>query len=325
MATSLDQLKKFTIVVSDTGDFEQIAKYKPQDATTNPSLIFTASQLPQYQKFVEEAVKYGKEKGGSDHAKQAELAMDRLAVLFGLEILKIIPGRVSTEIDARLSFDTEGTIKKAREIVALYKEAGIDYEKRVLVKIASTWEGLQAAKVLEAEGIHVNMTLLFSLTQAIVSAENGVTLISPFAGRITDFYKAKEGRKDNYPAHEDPGVVSIQHIYNYLKKYGYKTVVMGASFRTKEQIIELAGCDLLTVAPTLLAELQQSTIEITQKLDASKAAERCTLPKQSITQSRFLWDLNNDEMAHFKLAEGIRKFSDDLIKLEKDVLKRLQA
>jgi len=325
MATSLDQLKQFTTVVSDTGDFEQISKFKPQDATTNPSLIYTASQLPQYQKFVDEAVAYGKEKGGSDPAKQTELALDRLAVLFGLEILKIIPGRVSTEIDARLSFDLEATVKKAREIVALYKDAGIDYQKRVLVKIASTWEGLQAAKILEAEGIHVNMTLLFSLTQAIVAAEVGATLISPFAGRITDFYKAKEGRKDNYPATQDPGVVSIHQIYNYLKKYDYKTVVMGASFRTKEQIIELAGCDLLTVAPALLAELQQNTIEVTQKLDKSKAVERCSLPKQSISQSRFLWDLNNDEMAHFKLAEGIRKFSEDLIKLEKEIQKKLHG
>lgn len=325
MATSLDQLKQHTIVVSDTGDFEQIAKYKPQDATTNPSLIYTASQLPQYQHLVDEAVAYGKEKGGSDLAKQSELALDRLAVLFGLEILKIIPGRVSTEIDARLSFDIDSTVRKAREIVALYKDAGIDYQKRVLVKIASTWEGLQAAKILEAEGIHVNMTLLFSLTQAIVSAEVGATLISPFAGRITDFYKAKEGRKDNYPAAEDPGVVSIHKIYNYLKKYDYKTVVMGASFRTKEQIIELCGCDLLTVAPALLAELQQNTIDVPQKLEKAKAAERCNLPKQTISQSRFLWDLNNDEMAHFKLAEGIRKFSEDLVKLEKEIQKKLQA
>jgi len=288
-------------------------------------LIYTASQLPQYQKFVNEAVVYGKEKGGSDLAKQTELALDRLAVLFGLEILKIIPGRVSTEIDARLSFDTEATVKKAREIVALYKDAGIDYQKRVLVKVASTWEGLQAAKILEAEGTHVNMTLLFNLTQAIVAAEVGATLISPFAGRITDFYKAKEGRKDHYPAPQDPGVVSIQQIYNYLKKYDYKTVVMGASFRTKEQIIELAGCDLLTVAPALLAELQQTTIEVTKKLDKGKAAERCALPKQTISQNRFLWDLNNDEMAHFKLAEGIRKFSEDLVKLEKEIQKKLQG
>lgn len=325
MTSSLEQLKKFTKVVSDTGDFEQIAKFKPLDATTNPSLLYSASQLPQYQHLVDEAVKYGKENGGAELARQTELALDRLAVLFGLEILKIIPGRVSTEIDARLSFDKEATVRKAREITALYKASGVDFQQRVLVKIASTWEGLQAAKELEAEGIHVNMTLLFSLTQAIVAAEVGATLISPFAGRITDFYKAKENRTANYPPHEDPGVVSIHQIFNYLKKYGYKTVVMGASFRTKEQIIELAGCDLLTVSPQLLEQLQNSTEPIVQKLDQTLASERCSLAKQSISQSRFLWELNQNEMAHFKLAEGIRKFSEDLEKLEKDIQKRLKA
>jgi len=323
--SSLEQLKQFTKVVSDTGDFEQIAKFKPLDATTNPSLVYSASLLPQYQHLVDDAVKYGKLNGGSLLSRQTEIALDRLAILFGLEILQIIPGRVSTEIDARLSFDKEATVKKAREIVALYKAAGIDYEKRVLVKIASTWEGLQAAKELEAEGIHVNMTLLFSLTQAIVAAEVNATLISPFSGRITDFFKAKENRQTPYPAQEDPGVLSIQQIYNYLKKYNYPTVVMGASFRNKEQIIELAGCDLLTVSPQLLEQLQNTTEPVVLKLDAKLAAERCSLPKQSISQSQFLWELNQNEMAHFKLAEGIRKFSEDLEKLEKEIQKRLQA
>jgi transaldolase len=253
-----------------------------------------------------------------------ELALDRLAVNFGFEILKIIPGRVSTEIDARLSFDKEATIKKAKEIIQIYKDEGIDTEKRVLVKIASTWEGLQAAKELEKENIHCNLTLLFSLAQAAVAGDVGVTLISPFVGRITDFEKAK--RKVDFAAHEDPGVLSVQTIYNYLKKFGYKTVVMGASFRTMEQPLELAGCDLLTVSPNILEKLASSNVSVSRKLDVASAKTKSQYSKPlKFDQKSFLWALNQDEMAHFKLAEGIRKFTEDLELLETEIKKRLQS
>lgn len=315
--SSLDQLKKYTTVVSDTGDFESIKKYKPQDATTNPSLIYTACQLSQYKHLVDDAISYGKSKG-TDKNEKVSLAMDKLAVNFGVEILKIVPGRVSTEVDARLSFDTESNIKKAREIIALYKDAGIDKE-RILIKIASTWEGIQAAKELEKEGIHCNMTLLFSLVQAVACAEAKATLISPFAGRITDFYKQKEG-KSSYPPNEDPGVLSVRSIFNYYKRYDYKTVVMGASFRTKEQVMELAGCDLLTVSPQLLEELQNSTAEVSRKLDPQKTTD---VPKIDIAEKNFRWLLNEDEMADFKLAEGIRRFAADLKKLEVEITNKI--
>jgi len=315
--SSLEQLKKYTTVVSDTGDFESIKKYKPQDATTNPSLIYSACQLSQYKHLVDDAISYGKSKG-KDKNEKVSLAMDKLAVNFGVEILKVVPGRVSTEVDARLSFDTESNIKKAREIIGLYKDAGIDKE-RILIKIASTWEGIQAAKELEKEGIHCNMTLLFSLVQAVACAEAKATLISPFAGRITDFYKQKEG-KSSYPPNEDPGVLSVRSIYNYYKQYSYKTVVMGASFRTKEQVIELAGCDLLTVSPQLLEELQNSTAEVPRKLDPQKTTE---VPKIENTEKNFRWLLNEDEMADFKLAEGIRRFAADLKKLEAEITKKI--
>jgi transaldolase len=317
--SSLDQLKQYTIVVADTGDFNAMQKYKPQDSTTNPSLLYTASQSPQYKHLVDDAIQYGKSKG-KDLREQTLIAMDKLAVNFGLEILKIVPGRVSTELDARLSFDTEATIQKAHEIIELYKAAGIDKE-RVLVKVASTWEGIQAARQLEAQGIHCNMTLLFSLGQAAACAEAGVTLISPFAGRITDFYKARD-KKDSYPAPEDPGVISVKTIYNYYKYHGYKTVVMGASFRTKEQVMELAGCDLLTVAPALLEELANANIEVTKKLDASKATQ---VPKIPTDEKSFRWQLNEDEMAEVKLADGIRRIAADLLKLEKEIQKRLET
>lgn len=317
--SSLDQLKQFTTVVSDTGDFNVIQKYKPQDATTNPSLLFTASQQPQYKHLVDEAIQYAKSKG-TTLDEQVALAVDKVVVNFGVEILKIVPGRVSTEVDARLSFDTEGNIKKARELIALYKEAGIDKE-RVLIKIASTWEGIQAAKELEKEGIHCNLTLLFSLVQAAACAEAGVTLISPFAGRITDWYKAKE-KKDSYPPADDPGVKSVQTIFNYYKHHGYKTVVMGASFRTKEQVMELAGCDFLTISPTLLGELSASNLPVSKKLDASKVQ---SVPKLNVDEKNFRWLLNEDEMATDKLAEGIRRFAADLAKLEKELKAKLQA
>jgi len=320
MKTSLDALKEHTIVVADTGDFELLAKFKPQDSTTNPSLVYAASQQSQYSHLVTDAVAYGK-KHGTNLASQTEKAMDKLAVNFGVEILKIVPGRVSTEIDARLSFDTAATVRKGRELIELYKEAGIDKD-RVLLKIASTWEGLQAAKELEAEGLHCNMTLLFSVVQAALAGEVGATLISPFAGRITDFYKQKEG-KSGYPPHEDPGVLSVRAIYNYIHTFGYKTVVMGASFRTAEQVTELAGCDLLTVSPQLLGELQASSADVSPKLSHA-AAVKLSLEKLDVSEGTFKFHLNDDEMASFKLAEGIRKFAADLVKLEANIKKQLQ-
>jgi len=318
MSSALDQFKKFTTVVADTGDFEAINKYQPQDSTTNPSLVYAASQLPQYRHLVDDAIEYGK-KHGKDTNEKTLIALDKLAVNFGVEILKIVPGRVSTEVDARLSFDTEANIKKAHELIALYKEAGIAKE-RILIKIASTWEGIQAAKQLEKEGIHCNLTLLFNLAQAIACAEAGVTLISPFAGRITDFYK-KRDNKDHYAPAEDPGVISVKSIFNYYKYHGYKTVVMGASFRTKEQVIELAGCDLLTVSPTILEDLAKSNVEVVQKLDASKVI---AVPKLDVNEKNFRWLLNEDEMATEKLAEGIRRFAADLRKLEAEIRKKIE-
>jgi len=319
MANTLEQFKKFTTVVADTGDFESIKKYQPQDSTTNPSLLSSASQLPQYKHLVEDAILYGK-KHGKDTNEKTLIALDKLAVNFGAEILKIIPGRVSTEIDARLSFDTEANIKKARELIALYKEVGIDKE-RILIKIASTWQGIQAAKELEKEGIHCNLTLLFGLGQAIACAEAGVTLISPFAGRITDFYK-KRDNKTSFPAPEDPGVISVKTIFNYYKQYGYKTVVMGASFRNKEQIIELAGCDYLTISPALLDELAQSHIEVVRKLDPHHTTPT---PKVNMDEKTFYWMLNEDEMATEKLADGIRKFAADLKKLETEIKAKIEV
>jgi len=259
-----------------------------------------------------------KKKGGSQD-EQANHAMDKLSVNFGLEILKIIPGRVSTEIDARLSFDTHATIDKAREIIALYKHNGIDKE-RILVKVASTWEGIEAAKALEKEGIHCNLTLLFSLVQAQACAEAQVTLISPFAGRITDFFKEKE-KKDGFPPQQDPGVLSVQRIFNYYKKYGYKTVVMGASFRTKEQVLELAGCDLLTVSPQILDQILQMDVDVPLKLDAHNPVTNDH--KVVLDEKTFRWLLNEDEMATVKTAEGIRRFAADLVKLENEIRKKL--
>jgi transaldolase len=318
MANGLEKLKQFTTVVADSGDFQSIKKYQPQDSTTNPSLILTASQKPENQHLVEDAVKYGKSKGKTLQEK-TEFAMDKLAVNFGLEILKIVPGRVSTEIDARLSFDTEATIKKAHEIIQLYKDSGIDKEK-ILVKIASTWEGIQAAKKLEEQGIHCNMTLLFSLIQAVASAEAKATLISPFVGRITDFYKQKTGQ--NYEPSQDPGVISVKNIFNYFKQSGYKTVVMGASFRSKEQVLALAGCDYLTVSPNLLEELASSNIEVPRILDPAKPHP---IEKISHDEKTFRWLMNEDEMATVKLSEGIRRFAADLVKLESEIKKKIEA
>ncbi|XP_020629068.1 transaldolase-like [Orbicella faveolata] len=320
MASTLEQLKKFTTVVADSGDFETISQYKPTDATTNPSLLLAASKMPQYHHLLEKAVQYGKS-NGSTLEEQATAAMDKLFVLFGLEILKIIPGRVSTEVDARLSFDVEGSIERAKKFIKLYEEAGISKE-RILIKLSTTWEGVQAAKTLEQEGIHCNMTLLFSFAQAVACAEAGVTLISPFVGRILDWYVKNTDQKQFQPA-DDPGVKSVTAIYNYYKKFGYKTVVMGASFRNTGQITELAGCDLLTISPSLLDKLTKSTETISQKLSVEEAA-KLDIEKVSLDEKKFRWLLNEDQMATEKLAEGIRKFAVDAVKLEDMIKAELQ-
>ncbi|KAJ3274194.1 Transaldolase, partial [Borealophlyctis nickersoniae] len=306
----------YTTVVADTGDFESIAKYKPQDATTNPSLILAATQKPQYAHLIESAIEYGKKKGGSIE-DQLSWAIDKLLVNFGAAILQIVPGRVSTEVDARLSFDKEGSIAKAKRMIALYEEAGIGRE-RVLIKLASTWEGIQAAKALESEhNIHCNLTLLFSFPQAVACAEANVTLISPFVGRILDWYKKATGK--DYAPHEDPGVLSVKRIYNYYKKYDYKTIVMGASFRNVGEIEELCGCDFLTISPALLEELANSQKALEPKL-LPQFAKQQDIPKVSYDEKTFRWELNEDAMATEKLSEGIRNFAKDGKKLE-DVLR----
>jgi transaldolase len=310
--TLLESLKKSTIVVADTGDIEAIAKFKPQDATTNPSLLYHAAQQPQYAHLVEQALQEASEAGGAQEA-QTEEFMDRLFVAFGREILKIIPGRVSTEVDAGLSFNKEGSIAKARKLIGLYKEAGVD-PQRILIKVASTWEGIRAAEQLEREGIHCNLTLLFSFAQAVACAEAGVTLISPFVGRIYDWYKKEKGGAE-IPADEDPGVTSVTRIYNYYKKFDYKTQVMGASFRKVEQITRLAGSDLLTISPDLLAKLAQGQGEVPPRLTVS-AAKASDAEKIHLDEKTFRWMHNEDAMANDKLSEGIRKFYADARKLE---------
>ncbi|WP_341528150.1 transaldolase [Nostoc sp. UHCC 0302] len=318
----LEQLRKMTVVVADTGDIQAIEKFKPQDATTNPSLITAAAQMPEYQEIVDQTLLQAKKDAGAgaSQAQIVSLAFDRLAVAFGLKILQIIPGRVSTEVDARLSYDTEATVTKARELIAQYKAAGVD-RNRVLIKIASTWEGIRAAEILEKEGIHCNLTLLFGLHQAIACAEAGVTLISPFVGRILDWYKKDTGR-DSYPANEDPGVVSVTKIYNYYKKFGYKTEVMGASFRNLGEITELAGSDLLTISPSLLGELQATVGELPRKLDPAKVAN-LEIEKISIDKDIFAQLHAADRMAFDKLDEGIKGFTKALEDLEKLLAERL--
>ena len=311
--TVLESLKKYSIVVADTGDIQAIARLKPQDATTNPSLLFSAAQRPEYQHLVREALEHAEKQGGNKKA-ETEAFMDKLAVSFGSEILKVIPGRVSTEVDASLSFDTEATLAKAHELIRLYEERGTD-RKRILIKIASTWEGIKAAEKLEQEGIHCNLTLLFSFAQAVACAEAKVTLISPFVGRIYDFYKKENGGKD-IPVDQDPGVASVTRIYNYYKKYDYKTVVMGASFRKVEQITHLAGSDLLTISPDLLDAMQGTEGEIERKLTV-EGAKASTEDKIQMDEKTFRWMHNEDAMATDKLAEGIRKFYADARKLEK--------
>ena len=305
----LEALRAMTVVVADTGDIEAIRQYQPQDATTNPSLVLTASALPQYAPLIDNAIAYGK-KQGDDRAQQLTDAEDKLAVNIGLEILNFIPGRISTEVDARLSYDSAATVAKARKIIALYQAAGIRRE-RILIKIAATWQGIRAAETLEKEGINCNLTLLFSQAQARACAEAGVTLISPFVGRILDWYKAHDG-KDYAPA-EDPGVQSVTAIYRYYKEHGYPTIVMGASFRNRGEITELAGCDRLTIAPPLLAELQASDAALPRKLEDKGASKEKPAP---LTEAEFLWQHNSDPMAVEKLAEGIRKFAADQEKLE---------
>ena len=318
----LDQLREMTVVVADTGDIHAIELVKPQDATTNPSLITAAAQMPQYQEIVDETLLEARTDLGKDAttAQVVSLAFDRLAIAFGMRILQIIPGRVSTEVDARLSYDTAATVEKAHYLISQYESHGISRD-RILIKIAATWEGIKAAESLEKEGIHCNLTLLFGLHQAIACAEAGVKLISPFVGRILDWYKKDTGR-DSYPAAEDPGVLSMAKIYNYYKKFGYKTEIMGASFRNKEEIIELAGCDLLTISPALLDELHHIEGELIRKLDPAIASqsdiEKITMDKDTFEAMHL-----SDRMASEKLDEGIKGFSKALVTLEELLTARL--
>jgi transaldolase len=324
MATNLlDQLRDMTVVVADTGDIQAIETFKPRDATTNPSLITAAAQMPQYQEIVDATLMRAKLDAGADAPNETilTLAFDRLAVAFGLRILKIIPGRVSTEVDARLSYDTDATIAKGRDLIAQYEAAGVSRD-RVLIKIASTWDGIKAAEALEKEGIHCNLTLLFGIHQAIACAEAGITLISPFVGRILDWYKASTGK--DYAATDDPGVLSVTQIYNYYKKFGYKTEVMGASFRNIGEITELAGCDLLTISPALLKELHTTEADLPRKLDPAKAAS-LELEKLTIDKATFDQLHAADPMASQKLDEGITGFTKALVALEKLLEKRLAA
>lgn len=321
MATLLEQLSSMTVVVADTGDLEAIRKFTPRDATTNPSLILAAAQIPAYQSLIDEALHSSRQLLGSSAAVEEVVheALDEICVIFGKEILKIVPGRVSTEVDARLSFDTEATITKAHKLIGLYNDAGITND-RVLIKIASTWEGIKAAEVLEKDGIHCNLTLLFGFAQAVACAEAGVTLISPFVGRILDWYKADTGR-NSYPGAEDPGVISVTKIFNYFKTYGYKTEIMGASFRNIDEIIELAGCDLLTISPKLLDQLRNTEDTLERKLDEENpvAAES----QMNMDKASFESMMEADRMAHEKLDEGIGGFSKAIETLEAQLAHRL--
>ena len=321
MANLLEQLAAMTVVVADTGDIDSIQQFTPRDATTNPSLILAAAQIPTYQNLIDSALQESREVCGSDASAEDVVreALDEICVIFGREILKIVPGRVSTEVDARLSYDTEATITKARKLIGLYRQAGISRD-RVLIKIASTWEGIKAAEVLEKEGIHCNLTLLFSFAQAVAAAEAGVTLISPFVGRILDWYKKSTGR-DSYPGPEDPGVVSVTQIFNYFKTYGYKTEVMGASFRNIEEILELAGCDLLTISPALLDQLRSSNGELQRKLNPFDPAP--TETQIHLDRAGYVAMMAADQMATEKLEEGIRGFSKAIETLEAQLAHRL--
>ena len=321
MANLLDQLAAMTVVVADTGDLEAIRQFTPRDATTNPSLILAAAQIPAYQDLIDRSLRESRQAIGSEAGADAVVseALDEISVIFGKEILKIVPGRVSTEVDARLSYDTEATVVKAHKLIGLYEQAGIGRE-RVLIKIASTWEGIRAAERLEKDGIHCNLTLLFGFAQAVACAEAGVTLISPFVGRILDWYKKSTGR-ESYPGPEDPGVVSVTQIFNYFKTYGYRTEVMGASFRNTQEIIELAGCDLLTISPSLMDQLRSTEAELQRKLDAN--APGTTEARISIDQANFIERMAADPMATEKLDEGIRGFSKAIETLEAQLAHRL--
>jgi len=312
--TTLDKFKKATVVVSDTGDIESILKYRPTDGTTNPSLIFAATKMPQYEHLVNDAIQYGKDAECADEQARMDIVCDKLAVNFGIEILKIVPGYVSTEVDARLSFDTEGTVFRGKRIIEMYEAAGISRD-RILIKIASTWEGFEAAKQLKEEGISCNMTLLFSFCQAVRAAEAGVRLISPFVGRIMDWYKKSTG-KASFEPEEDPGVLSVRKIWNYYKKFGYETIVMGASFRNTGEILALAGCDRLTIAPKLLEQLMASSDDVVTHLTLEGAADAYPGDQLSMDEKTFRLMLNDDAMATEKLAEGIRGFAKDLRSLE---------
>ena len=316
MSTKLEQLRALTTVVADTGDIKDISKYQPEDATTNPSLILKAAQIAEYAPLIDQSIAYAKAQS-NDKAQQIKDTCDMLAVNIGKEILNVVPGRISTEVDARLSFNTEESVIKARHLIKLYNDAGISND-RILIKLASTWEGIRAAEILEKEGINCNLTLLFSFAQARACAEAGVFLISPFVGRIMDWYKAKEGR--SFETQEDPGVISVTSIYNYYKEHGYNTVVMGASFRSIGEILELAGCDRLTISPQLLQELEDATGVVEQKL--LPATELKARPA-AMTHAEFLWDHNQEAMAVEKLAEGIRNFAVDQGKLETMIADRL--
>jgi transaldolase len=309
--TLLDSLKRYTTVVADTGDIEAITEHRPQDATTNPSLLFQAVQKPEYRHLLDDAIEHALKTPG-DRDARADAGMDKLLVNFACEILKIVPGRVSTEVDARLSFDTEGTLAKARRLIDLYAKAGIDRE-RILIKIASTWEGIRAAEQLERDGIHCNLTLLFSFAQAVACAEARVTLVSPFVGRITDWYKKERGT--DIPPDDDPGVASVTRIFNYFKKFDYKTQVMGASFRTVDQVVRLAGCDLLTISPNLLEKMEKAPGEVARRLNVA-AAKASDATKIHLDEKTFRWMHNEDAMAVEKLSDGIRKFNADARKLE---------
>jgi len=318
MEDKLTQLKKMTVVVADTGDIDSIRQYQPKDATTNPSLIFAAAQMPQYSHLVDNAVSFGKQSNTANQ-ELLDTILDRLAVNFGKEILDIVPGRISTEVDARLSFDKEGTVSRAKKLIDLYEQAGIK-KNRVLIKIAATWEGIKAAEILEQEGINCNLTLLFGFSQAVACAEAGVFLISPFVGRILDWYKKNEGKE--YSAEDDPGVLSVTTIYRYYKKFDYKTIIMGASFRNTGEIEQLAGCDRLTIGPHFLDDLSRDQAPLTQKLSPDMSLDD-TIEKLHLDEKAFRSMLNEDPMATEKLAEGIRNFSSDLIKLENFIKERM--
>ncbi len=320
MSIVFDQIRQWSVIVADTGDFDSIRKYQPRDATTNPSLILKAAQMEEYQHVVDRALSTAKQECGSSSAL-VSTAMDQLAVDFGIEILKIVPNRVSTEVDARLSFNRGSSIEKAHSLLRRYERAGIPRE-RILIKLASTWEGIKAAEQLVKEGVNCNLTLLFSFAQAVACAEAGVKLISPFVGRILDWHKKATGR-DSYAPSEDPGVISVANIYNYYKHFGYETEVMAASFRNIDEIIELAGCDLLTISPQLLGEMQKKEVAVERKLDPTSAQER-VLEKVSYDERAFRWELNEDQMATEKLSDGIRLFAADSRKLEKFIAQKLE-